>query len=73
VLIARPGAILLTTQIPSTDVSEAQGREFRMLSGWDNEDPDMQGIFLARGPGNLTHKILISQFSIQTRLHFISN
>jgi len=50
VLIARPGAVLLTTQIPSTDVSEAHGRELRMLSGWDNEDPEMQGIFLARGP-----------------------
>ncbi|KAI6241680.1 Ectonucleotide pyrophosphatase/phosphodiesterase family member 6 [Aphelenchoides fujianensis] len=50
VLIARPGAVLLTTQIPSTDVSEAHGRELRMLSGWDNEDPDMRGIFLARGP-----------------------
>ena len=63
--VARPGSILLTvialvicpnnrcvqTQIPSTDVSEAQGRELRMLSGWDNEDPDMQGIFMARGPG----------------------
>ena len=52
VLIARPGAVLLTTQIPSTDVSEAHGRELRMLSGWDNEDPEMQGIFMARGPGN---------------------
>ncbi|KAI6201052.1 Ectonucleotide pyrophosphatase/phosphodiesterase family member 6 [Aphelenchoides besseyi] len=50
VLVARPGAVLLTTQIPTTDVSEAHGRELRMLSGWDNEDPDMRGIFLARGP-----------------------
>ncbi|KAI6176602.1 Ectonucleotide pyrophosphatase/phosphodiesterase family member 6 [Aphelenchoides bicaudatus] len=50
VLIARPGAILLTSQIPSTEISEAQGRELRMLSGWDNEDVQMQGLFLARGP-----------------------
>ena len=31
-------------------MSEAQGRELRMLSGWDNEDPEMRGVFMARGP-----------------------
>lgn len=34
-------------------MSEAQGRELRMISGWDNEDPEMRGIFLARGPGKI--------------------
>lgn len=50
VLVAKPGNVILTTQIPSTDVSEAQGRELRMISGWDNQDQEMRGIFLARGP-----------------------
>ncbi|CAD5221849.1 unnamed protein product [Bursaphelenchus xylophilus] len=50
VLVAKPGAVILTTQIPSTDVSEAQGRELRMIGGWDNEEQDLSGIFMARGP-----------------------
>nr|CAD2147345.1 unnamed protein product [Meloidogyne enterolobii] len=50
VLIAQPGYQLLTRQIPSTSVSEKFGREWKMLDGWDNENPDLQGIFMARGP-----------------------
>uniref|UniRef100_A0A914DAD2 Uncharacterized protein n=1 Tax=Acrobeloides nanus TaxID=290746 RepID=A0A914DAD2_9BILA len=51
VIFTKPGTILLTRQqIPSTDVSEADGRKFKMASGWDNENPAMQGFFLARGP-----------------------
>jgi len=49
-LITRPGVILLTRQLPSTDVSEKFGRDLKMIGGWDNELPEMQGIFMARGP-----------------------
>lgn len=50
VLIARPGVVLLSRQIPSTDVSEKFGREWKMLDGWDNEREETHGIFMARGP-----------------------
>lgn len=42
---------MLKRQIPTTDVSERLGREWKMLDGWDNEREQMQGIFMARGPG----------------------
>uniref|UniRef100_A0A0K0EX79 Choline-specific glycerophosphodiester phosphodiesterase n=1 Tax=Strongyloides venezuelensis TaxID=75913 RepID=A0A0K0EX79_STRVS len=50
VIMTKPGTILLTRQIPSTDISEALGREVKEISGWDNEASDMLGIFMARGP-----------------------
>uniref|UniRef100_A0AC35U6J3 Choline-specific glycerophosphodiester phosphodiesterase n=1 Tax=Rhabditophanes sp. KR3021 TaxID=114890 RepID=A0AC35U6J3_9BILA len=55
VIITRPGTILLTRQIPTTDVSEAMGRELKQISGWDNESTDMLGIFMARGPAFKTN------------------
>jgi predicted AlkP superfamily pyrophosphatase or phosphodiesterase len=58
VLIARPGTVLLTRSIASTDVSEAQARELKMIGGWDNTNSDMHAIFLARGPAfKVDHKI----------------
>lgn len=58
VLMTRPGVILLTRQLPSTDVSEGFGRDLKMIGGWDNENPEMQSIFLARGPAfKVEHKI----------------
>ncbi|KAL3095387.1 hypothetical protein niasHS_007486 [Heterodera schachtii] len=50
VLIARPGIVLLTRNIPSTDVSEKLAKKWKMLDGWENEHEAMQGIFMARGP-----------------------
>ncbi|KAI1725456.1 type I phosphodiesterase / nucleotide pyrophosphatase domain-containing protein [Ditylenchus destructor] len=58
VLMTRPGVILLTRQLPSTDVSEGFGRDLKMVGGWDNEHPEMQSIFLGRGPAfKVEHKI----------------
>uniref|UniRef100_A0A1I7Z445 Ectonucleotide pyrophosphatase/phosphodiesterase family member 6 n=1 Tax=Steinernema glaseri TaxID=37863 RepID=A0A1I7Z445_9BILA len=50
VLITRPGTVLLTRQIPSTDVSEKHGREYKAIGGWDSDHPEMKAIFAARGP-----------------------
>uniref|UniRef100_A0A914H1A5 Matrin-type domain-containing protein n=1 Tax=Globodera rostochiensis TaxID=31243 RepID=A0A914H1A5_GLORO len=55
VLIARPGIVLLTRNLPSTDVSEKLAKEWKMLDGWDNEHEEMQGIFMARGPAFKSH------------------
>lgn len=55
VLITRPGVILLTRQLPSTEISESFGRDLKMIGGWDNEYPEMQGIFMARGPAFKTN------------------
>lgn len=39
-----------------------------MIDGWDNEDPEMQAIFMARGPGMIvefSRMTLTIVFSIQ--------
>uniref|UniRef100_A0A915D393 Ectonucleotide pyrophosphatase/phosphodiesterase family member 6 n=1 Tax=Ditylenchus dipsaci TaxID=166011 RepID=A0A915D393_9BILA len=56
-LVTRPGVILLTRQLPSTDVSEGFGRDLKMIGGWDNDNNEMHSIFLARGPAfKVNHK-----------------
>lgn len=44
-------------------------RELKMIGGWDNEDPEMQAIFMARGPGSFLSYVEVSNnyFSIQSR------
>lgn len=56
-LVTRPGVILLTRQLSSTEVSEGFGRDLKMIGGWDNDNPEMQSIFLGRGPAfKVNHK-----------------
>uniref|UniRef100_A0AC35FH19 Ectonucleotide pyrophosphatase/phosphodiesterase family member 6 n=1 Tax=Panagrolaimus sp. PS1159 TaxID=55785 RepID=A0AC35FH19_9BILA len=50
VVIPRPGAVILTRHIKTNEVTEANAKDYRMLSGWDNNYPEMHGIFMARGP-----------------------
>uniref|UniRef100_A0A914Y8Y2 Uncharacterized protein n=1 Tax=Panagrolaimus superbus TaxID=310955 RepID=A0A914Y8Y2_9BILA len=50
VIIPRPGAVILTRHIKTNEVTEANAKDYRMLSGWDNNYPEMHGIFMARGP-----------------------
>ncbi|KAE9556526.1 hypothetical protein FO519_000220 [Halicephalobus sp. NKZ332] len=50
VIIPRPGAVLMTRHIQTNEINEANAKDFKMISGWDNNHPELNGIFLARGP-----------------------
>uniref|UniRef100_A0A7E4VRT0 Choline-specific glycerophosphodiester phosphodiesterase n=1 Tax=Panagrellus redivivus TaxID=6233 RepID=A0A7E4VRT0_PANRE len=50
VLIARPGAAIISRDLPTNEVLETHYRDLHVHSGWDNHNPEMQGIFMARGP-----------------------
>uniref|UniRef100_A0A183EP13 Sucrose phosphorylase n=1 Tax=Gongylonema pulchrum TaxID=637853 RepID=A0A183EP13_9BILA len=51
VLLTRPGATVLTRELPSIPIIDSYERDIRETGGWDNENINMHGIFLARGPG----------------------
>ncbi|MCP9266321.1 Ectonucleotide pyrophosphatase/phosphodiesterase family member 6 [Dirofilaria immitis] len=50
VLITRPGATVLTRELPSLPPHDEQERDILSTGGWDNENLNMHGIFFARGP-----------------------
>uniref|UniRef100_A0A9J2PAJ0 Ectonucleotide pyrophosphatase/phosphodiesterase family member 6 n=1 Tax=Ascaris lumbricoides TaxID=6252 RepID=A0A9J2PAJ0_ASCLU len=50
VIMTRPGATVLTRELPSIPVSDEHARDIRQTGGWDNDIPEMRGIFIARGP-----------------------
>uniref|UniRef100_A0A914S0W3 Uncharacterized protein n=1 Tax=Parascaris equorum TaxID=6256 RepID=A0A914S0W3_PAREQ len=37
-------------ELPSIPVSDEHARDIRQTGGWDNDIPEMRGIFIARGP-----------------------
>ncbi|VDM95893.1 unnamed protein product [Thelazia callipaeda] len=51
VLFTRPGATVLTRELPSIPPQNEQEKDVRFTGGWDNDNSNMQGIFFARGPG----------------------
>ena len=65
-VLAEPGTIILPSrrgvQKPAQRVTNSIIEQTKMgLSGYDPKEPDMRGIFLAKGPGKLYIPILFHQ------------
>ncbi|VDK43036.1 unnamed protein product [Anisakis simplex] len=52
IILTKPGATVLTRELPSIPISDEHSRDIRQTGGWDNDNPEMRGIFIARGPGS---------------------
>ncbi|VDM39476.1 unnamed protein product [Toxocara canis] len=55
IIMTRPGATVLTRELPSIPAGDEHARDIRQTGGWDNDNVEMRGVFMARGPAFKTN------------------